>query len=95
MAVYADNKTKQNIGIICDFCNQIFTQKFTYYSTKVELIEVDSAISKIGVIDVDKRHLELDICPTCMDKMKKTVLDNISKRQGQGQGSGSWSSTSK
>src|SRR3990172_5477406 len=81
MVAHINMQSKKIDGIVCDLCNIIYTDKFEYYSTKFDLVEVDRSMGKVGPKHVDRRYLDLDICTVCMDKVKKQVMDGIAKRE--------------
>ena len=84
MAGYADPKTKTMTGIICDTCGVVFEKKFKYYSVKFDLVEVDSDRGRNGVVEVDRRNLDLDMCEICTGNLKKRVIELINKREQKG-----------
>lgn len=88
MVAHVDQKTKSTNGIICDICGQVYLDKFEYYSAKFDLVEVDRAVGKTGIKQIDRRYLDLDFCPICMDTLKHKVIENIKKRE-----SSVWSAT--
>lgn len=90
MAGYVDPKSKVTTGIICDTCGMVFEKQFKYYSAKFDFVEVDSTRGKNGIVDVDRRNLDLDICESCMGNIKKRVLELIAKREQKG----TWTSKS-
>jgi hypothetical protein len=87
--VFCDQKTKQNTGILCDLCGSIRKDKFLYYSVKLDLVEVDKAIGKTGIVNLDRRFMDLDLCQGCANKIIDQVKEVIKKRES----GGSWSST--
>lgn len=83
MVAYIDEVTHKCTGIICDICNKILKDKFLYYSSKFDLIEVDRNACSVGPKSVDRRYLDLDFCVECMEQMKTDVKHNIELRAGQ------------
>lgn len=84
MVVHIDQKLRKQTGIICDLCGAVSVDKFEYFSAKFDLVEVDRAVGKTGIKKIDRQNLDLDICVSCMDKIKGTVIDGIKKRENQG-----------
>jgi hypothetical protein len=84
------NKDHQVNGIVCDFCGTVRTDKFTYYSAKLDKVDIDKSSGFSMDRDVDRRFLDLDICEPCFEQMKKKILDVIKKR---GSGSSGWSTS--
>jgi len=80
---------KKTDGIICDLCSKVYTNKFRYYSAKFDLVEVDKAIGKSGIVQVDRRAMDLDVCEECMNKIKEQVLKLIKSRE-DGKGEEKW-----
>ncbi len=83
MAIYTD-QNKLKIGIYCDFCGTVHKDKFEYYSGKIDLVQVDRGMSKTGVVAVDRRYLDIDICLQCMEKLKKQMIEVINRREKGG-----------
>ena len=75
--------TKDRQGISCDLCGTEYRNKFEYYSAKIDKAVVDRDLSKTGVVDVDRRHMDLDICTSCWNKIVETVKQVIEKREVQ------------
>lgn len=90
MVAYADPQTKKHVGITCDLCGSVYRDKFIYYSAKIDMIEVDSSIQKTGVINIDRRFLDLDYCSACFEKIKQQVLSAKPK-----EGDDSWTTSTK
>ena len=80
MAAHIDETTKQINGVICDLCNKSFVDKFEYFSGHWDLVEVDRAVGKAGIKNIDRRYFDVDICMTCMEKFKHQMLEMIKKR---------------
>lgn len=83
------SQNKKVDGIICDLCGKVCINKFRYYSAKFDLVEVDKAIGKSGIVQVDRRAMDLDVCEECMNKMKEQVLKLIKSRE-DGKGEEKW-----
>lgn len=84
MVAHVDQKAGKITGVICDLCNKSLIDKFSYFSAKFDFVEVDRAIGKSGIVKHDKRALDLDVCPECLEKLKSQVIHNINQRQNQG-----------
>jgi hypothetical protein len=84
------NKDKQTDGVICDLCGAVRTDKFTYYSAKLDRVNVDRNSGFLADRDVDRRFLDLDICESCFDQMKKKILDVINRKKDS-----DWSTSTK
>ena len=83
--------TDDKKGIMCDICGSEHREKFIYYSSVFDKVSVDSAQKKVGVVDADKRTLELDLCEKCYGDMKTKVLEVINKKDKKPKGKGEWS----
>lgn len=93
MVAHFDKKGRIN-GIICDMCGHTNTDKFRYYSAKLDCIEVDKSIGSKGIADIDRRYLDLDFCASCFGNMKKQVLAIIKKREdAKAKGKSQWSTS--
>ena len=78
-------------GICCDLCNTVVVDKFTYYSVKFDKVGVDVGKGQTGPVEVEKRHLDLDVCQNCYDNIRKVVLSKIEEREkSKKQGGGKW-----
>ena len=86
------NKEKQVIGISCDFCGNTKVEKFTYYSAKLDKVQVDKVVGFQTDRDVDRRHLDLDICEACFGAMREKILKVIKNRD---KNKNKWSSSAK
>lgn len=84
------NKDKQTDGVICDLCGAVRTEKFIYYSAKLDKVSVDRNSGFSADRDVDRRFLDLDICESCFDQMKKKILDVINRKKDS-----DWSTSTK
>jgi hypothetical protein len=73
----------KNDGINCDLCNITFVNKFEYYNAKFDLVVVDKDKCKSGIVNIDRRYLDLDICPKCMEQIIDKVKVVISDREGK------------
>jgi hypothetical protein len=67
----------------------VFTDKFTYYSVKFDKVGVDIGKGQTGPVEVDKRFLDLDVCQSCYESIKKIVLSKIEEREKK-KGGGQW-----
>ena len=74
--------TKDSRGIECDLCGSVHKNKFSYYSAKVDKVVVDCDMSQVsdsgsGIVEHDKRFLDIDICDACyngiIQKMKLII----------------------
>jgi hypothetical protein len=90
MASYSEKD--KTIGIFCDYCGKIVKSKFHYYSAKFDMVEVDTTIGKIAIVEVDRRCLDLDLCVECMEDVKKRVMSVINKREGRDK-NGGWTTS--
>ncbi|MHA2403769.1 MAG: hypothetical protein ACXADH_12310 [Candidatus Kariarchaeaceae archaeon] len=72
--------TKDRKGIVCDVCGDEARGVFTYYSANFDEVKVAVDQQKVGVVDADKRTLELDFCEKCYGNMKAKVLEVIDKK---------------
>jgi hypothetical protein len=88
MAIYTDPQNKLKVGIYCDLCGTVSKDKFEYYSGKIDFVQVDRAASQTGIVGVDRRFLDIDLCILCMEKLKKQMLEVINRREK----SGTWTS---
>ena len=80
----AHYNSEQNInGIVCDICGQTFIDKFEYYSSKFDYIQIDKAMGVKGIRDLDRRYLDLDFCKQCFEKLKTKVVAQIEKRKAE------------
>jgi hypothetical protein len=73
--------TDDKKGVICDLCGEISANKFKYFSAKIDLVEVDGSIGKSGIVDIDRRFLDMDICEKCMEVLKQRMLKVIEKQK--------------
>lgn len=85
--------TDDKKGIMCDTCGDEYREKFIYYSSVFDKVSVDSSQQKVGVVDADKRTLELDMCEKCYGDMTTKVREIINKRESKGskKGKSGWS----
>ena len=87
----------KNVGICCDLCSSSVRDKFIYYSGKIDMVEVDSAIQKVGVVSIDRRFLDIDICTICFEQLKARMLSVIKNRESKGKEAkkegGQWTTT--
>lgn len=90
MAPHYDKNKKIN-GIICDLCGTVLTDKFEYVSGKLDHVEVDKAIGKHGIKDIDRRFLDVDFCPRCWKELEDRIRKNLEKLSTQG----AWSASTK
>jgi len=88
--VLTDPVSKKDVGIYCDLCGKPYRDKFKYYSAKLDLVEVDSELKKVGVLNVDRRCLDIDICVSCFDNMKSRMMKVIKNRESPGKGKDVW-----
>jgi len=85
------NSNKKCVGICCDLCNTVFTDKFIYYSVKFDKVGVDTGKSQTGPVEVDKKFLDLDVCQSCYENIRKNVISKIEERdKGKGKGGEQW-----
>ena len=75
--------TSDRRGISCDLCGAEHKDKFEYYSLKIDKIAVDREVQKTGIVDVDRRFLDVDICPSCQENMAKQMENVISMRKSK------------
>ena len=75
--------TDDRRGISCDLCGSEHRDRFEYYSIKIDKVAVDSEVKKTGVINVDRRFLDVDICPSCQEKMTKQMEKVILMRKSK------------
>ena len=75
--------TSDRRGISCDLCGSEHRDKFEYYSFKIDKVAVDSEMKKTGVINIDRRFLDVDICPNCQEKMTKQMEKVILMRKSK------------
>lgn len=75
--------TSDQKGISCDLCGVDYRDKFEYFSGNLDKVFVDSALQKTGIVDCDRRFLDIDICEKCMnefmDKMKQVITEREKK----------------
>lgn len=70
--------TEDRRGIRCDFCGEEYRDEFDYYSLRIDKVVVNSKIQKTGVVSVDRRMLDFDICEKCYQEMidrARVVID--------------------
>jgi hypothetical protein len=90
MAAHYDNNKNVN-GIICDLCGTVLIDKFEYYSGKLDFVEVDRAVGKHGIKDIDRRFLDIDFCPACWKELEDRIRKNLEKISSRG----AWSASTK
>jgi hypothetical protein len=76
--------THDRQGIFCDYCGAKNEGQFSYYSCVVDKLEVDVSRIEEGLgpyTDHDKRHLDIDFCSICMDKIKADMKQIIKDRE--------------
>ena len=74
----------KNVGVSCDLCGNSIRDKFTYYSGKIDFVEVDSAIQKTGIVSIDRRFLDIDMCNSCFEQLRMRMLSVIKNREIKG-----------
>lgn len=73
--------TKDRRGIYCDLCGSACKDQFEYYSAKIDKVVVDSKIQKTGIVDIDRKFMDIDICPGCWDSILEKMKAVISQRE--------------
>jgi hypothetical protein len=68
-------------GIACDLCGREYKRKFSYYSAEFTKISADAEKKVTGPTEVDKKHLNLDICEICYNSLAQKVVE-IAKAKG-------------
>lgn len=71
---------KTNDGISCDYCGMKHSIDFTYFSFDFHHVHVHQNIRpSINQIASSPTVFSLDICQTCFDDIKKTIITNYAK----------------
>jgi len=76
--------TPDKQGIFCDWCGDVSRKKFTYFSCEFTKVFVDADVKETGPADIDKKHLNLDICMSCYGEIEKKVKLTLSRVHNAG-----------
>jgi hypothetical protein len=83
MVAHYDENKRIN-GIICDLCGKVCVDSFKYYSGKFDYVSVDRNVKQQGVVDVDKRFMDVDFCADCWKELENRMRHTLEKRDKQG-----------